>query len=81
MLDRDTAPRKRPSTRLSGNTLPETNSEFTPENRPFAPKSKFIFQPWIFMGYVTSKEAIGLVEISGRSSLKLKDCCLPGKVR
>ena len=34
-------------------TLPKTNrsnSEFTPENRPFVPKGKFIFQPSIFRG-------------------------------
>ncbi len=32
-------------------TLPETNSKFTPENRP-GPKRKPALQPSIFRGYV-----------------------------
>ena len=31
-------------------TLPETNSEFTPENRQRVPKGNFIFQASIFRG-------------------------------
>ena len=37
--------------RCNGFTLPETNSNFAPENRPFAPKgNEKVFQPSIFRG-------------------------------
>ena len=32
-----------PISKLECHTLPETNSEFTPENRPFAPKGNDLF--------------------------------------
>ena len=40
---------------LSWVTLPESNSEFTPETRP-GPKKKFIFQPAIFKGCVSLRK-------------------------
>ena len=51
--------------RLPGSlTLPETNSEITPENRP-KPNRKLIFQPCIFRCYVSFREGKVLLFFGG----------------